>query len=95
MKDRKLNSIFPKSMFWDVKMEELSIKHDEEFIIERVLGTPKCDEKHFDNLEKLYSVPKIKHFALKSEAIVGNETIEFVAKRYGLNPKEFKSWVDL
>jgi len=90
----KLSDFFPKVMFWDVDMDKLSIKYDDDFIIIRVLAYHMNDIKHLESLEKLYSIPKIKHYAI-SGSIFGNNVIEFVAKRYDLNPSDFRKWIDI
>lgn len=79
-----------------MKMEDLSINRDKDFIIQRVLSRHmnKIENlENLENLEKLYSKNSIKLYAKNSSEIFGNENIEFVASRYGLNPRGFKKYL--
>jgi hypothetical protein len=98
MKDRdeyRLSSIFPKVMFWDVDMDTLSIVYDDDFIIQRVLSRTVRDINDLHKLENLYSINKIKYYALNSNEIRGNELISFIAEHYDLNPIDFRNWLKL
>jgi len=74
-------------------MEDLSINRDKDFIIQRVLSRHMNKIENLENLEKLYSKNIIKSYAKNSSEIFGNENIEFVANRYGLNPMGFKKYL--
>lgn len=82
-----LSDLYSRAIFWDVKMDDLSIKRDKDFIIQRVLS------RHMNKIENLYSKNIIKSFVKNSSEIFGNENIEFVASRYGLNPRGFKKYL--
>ena len=89
----KLSDLFYKSSFWDVDMDRLDIEKDADFIIPRVLEMNMGREKYFQNLEKLYPIDQIKHYALQSREIWGNENIDAISKRYGLNPLDFPKYI--
>ncbi len=93
IKNKELVDLFPKAIFWDVALEKLSIKDDKDFIIQRVLSWHMDNEERLENLEKLYAIEDIKHYALKSNEIFGNEAIEFLAKRYNLEPSQFQKYI--
>jgi len=88
-----LSDLYSRAIFWDVKMEDLSINRDKDFIIQRVLARNMNKIENLENLEKLYSKNIIKSYAKNSSEIFGNENIEFVASRYGLNPRGFKKYL--
>ena len=91
---KKLSHLFPAVMFWDVDMDMLSLNRDKDFIIPRVLGRFMDNDKYLDNLEAIYPIDEIKNFAINSNEIFGNEIIERLAKRYHLNPFDFKKYID-
>ncbi len=91
---KKLSKLFPAVMFWDVDMDMLSLNRDKDFIIPRVLGRFMDDDEYLDNLEAIYPIDEIKSFAINSNEIFGNEIIEHLAKRYHLNPFDFKKYID-
>ncbi len=88
----KLSDLFPDAIFWDVDGDELSVEGDKDFIIQRVLSRHMNKLEYLENLELLYPHELIKYYALNSPDILGNENIDFVAKRYGLNPLQFKKY---
>jgi hypothetical protein len=88
-----LSDLYSRVIFWDVKMEDLSINRDKDFIIQRVLSRHMNKIENLENLEKLYSKNSIKSYAKNSSEIFGNENIEFVASRYRLNPRGFKKYL--
>lgn len=88
-----LSDLYSRAIFWDVKMDELSVKRDKDFIIQRVLSRHMNEVENLINLEKLYSKNIIKSYAKNSSEIFGNENIEFLANHYGLNPKGFKKYL--
>src|SRR5690554_1900727 len=92
-KSSVLSAMFRKAMFWDVDMDNLSIKKDKGFIIERVLAGSMKNPQYLENLEKLYPVSDIKHVARNSRNLRGNDSIRFIAKRYHLNPQSFKQYI--
>ncbi len=92
-KKYKLIELFPRAMFWDVDPEKLSIRKNKSFIIQRVLSRNMEREEYMENLEKLYSIEDIKHFALISHQIFGNENIDFIAKLYDMNPRDFPKYI--
>jgi len=89
----KLSDLFPVAIFWDVDANELSVEEDKDFIVPRVLSRHMNKVEYLENLELLYPKELIKYYALNSPDILGNENIDFVAKRYGLNPLQFKKYI--
>jgi hypothetical protein len=88
-----LSDLFSRAIFWDVNIEKLSPNKDKDLIIQRVLSRHMNRLENLENLEKLYSKSVIKSFAKNSSEINGNENIEFIASRYGLQPRAFKKYI--
>ena len=88
-----IKSNFQRWMFWDVDMGQLSIKKDKAFIIDRVLSGSMENAKYLERLDKIYSKKDIINVAKSSNSIRGNESIKFIANRYGMNPKAFKQFI--
>lgn len=88
-----LSDIFPREMFWDMNMDDLSLEKDSDFIIQRVLSRSMHNSEYLVKLEKLYSNSEISAIALQSSEIRGNEDIEFIAERYQLKPEQFKKYI--
>ena len=87
-----LNNHFPGPVFWDVDPSSLNIKHDKEFIIERVLSRNMGNHMYLELLEELYSVKDIKKIALSSNQIRGNNRIRVIADRYHIDPNKIKNF---
>src|ERR1700753_3480329 len=77
-------NIFPKHLFWDVKMEDLDIENDKDLIIPRALFATGSDtfEKDIKKLESLYSKDIILNELQHTEERISNEVCELVSKRY-------------
>lgn len=88
-----LSDLFPRGLFWDVDVSNLSIDQDQDFIIQRVLSRHMNKVEYLLDLERLYPKELIKFYALSSPDIFGNDNIDFVAKHYGLNPLDFKKYI--
>jgi hypothetical protein len=85
-KENKIASLFPEYLFWDVKIENLDLKRDRDFIIPRALYMTSRNSFDTDirKLETLYSSTQIiKHLKSTKEKI-SNEVCELVAKRYSV-----------
>jgi len=93
--NRALLNELPASMFWDVDRDDLSVIDDSNLIISKVLNRSYPKPWAIDILEKIYPVEYIKNVALDSSQIMGNDTIEKIASRYGLSPDSFKKYIDL
>lgn len=91
--NNSLSDLFPRAIFWDVNIDNLSLSKDKNFIIQRVLSRHMNKNEYLENLEKLYSKNLIKSSAKDSSEIFGNENIEFIANRYGLRPNVFKKYI--
>lgn len=88
-----IKASFRKAMFWDIDMDKLSMKVDKAFIIDRVLSRNMENPIYLERLENLYSIKDIRRVAKSSMSIRGNESIRFIAKRYGLDPNSFKQYI--
>ncbi len=97
-KNKKAKTVFElfkkSTMFWDVNLDNLSYKDDHYFIISRVLDRNMMETKYLEALESIYKLKNIKQIALNSTEIRGNRLIEFLAKRYDFNPKDFKNYIE-
>lgn len=89
--NKSIALVFPKGMFWDVDMKKLSIDFDKNFIIQRVLSRSKNKVAYLESLESFYPKKDIINLAINSPEIIGNEKIEFISKRYNIEPKKFMS----
>lgn len=63
-----------KTLFWDVKFDDLDIEKNADFIIERVLSFG--DVKDYKLLQKMYSYKRIKNAAIKAN-YPNKKTINF------------------
>jgi len=88
-----LEDFFPKVKFWDVRMENISIIEDSDFIIQRILNRFMHNLETLNTLEMLYPLRLIRQIAMDSSQIFGNELIEYLADRYLLDPKDFKKYI--
>jgi hypothetical protein len=83
-KDIKISSIFPKHLFWDVKLELLDAEADQDLIIPRALFM--TNEKSFvDDIQKLeliYSRSEIIGILKTTKERISNKVCEMVADRY-------------
>ena len=83
-KDIKISSIFPKHLFWDVKLESLDAETDQDLIIPRALFM--TNEKSFpDDIQKLelfYSSLEIIGILKTTKERISNKVCEMVADRY-------------
>lgn len=88
---QKLSDIFPKHVFWDVELDNFSLKNweDRSFIIQRVLKMSYLQDDLLVKLENLFPIEEIKYYAKGSKEIMGNERIEKLSSRYNLKPSDF------
>ena len=63
-----------KDIFWDVNYKDLDYKKDADFVIQRVLNYG--DEEDWQEIKKVYGVPKIKKSAKKAN-FVNKKTLNF------------------
>lgn len=79
-----ISSIFPKHLFWDVKLERLEADRDQRLIIPRALYM--TNEKSFDDdiakLEIIYSSDEIVRNLKSTKERISNRVCELVAIRY-------------
>ncbi len=92
----KAIEIFDPVYFWDCVVEEIDLKDDAEFVVERVLARS-LNEDEAINLEKLieiYSIDFVKEVARRENSqIFGNERIELIAERIGIKPEEIRNYI--
>lgn len=87
-----LSEYFPKAIFWDVDLNQLDYKKDADFIIPRVLDWGDYNNA-WDNLELLYPKNEIIFYCLNQAQIFGNENIEMLAEKFGLQPEQFPRYI--
>ncbi|MGF7232753.1 MAG: DUF6922 domain-containing protein [Arachidicoccus sp.] len=82
----KISSIFPKHLFWDVRLEELDSRRDMELIIPRALfmSDKKSFEKDIARLEDIYQPEQIIENLQHTKERISNEVCELISKRYNL-----------
>ncbi|MCK7557575.1 hypothetical protein MKQ70_22245 [Chitinophaga sedimenti] len=87
-KAASISSIFPKHLFWDVKVEQLEPERDQELIIPRALYM--TNEKSFDDdisrLEIVYSSDEIVRNLKSTKEKISSRVFEMVAHRYNIPP---------
>ncbi|WP_106602223.1 DUF6922 domain-containing protein [Chitinophaga ginsengisoli] len=83
-KSIKISSVFPKHLFWDVRMEQLDAEVDQDLIIPRALFM--TDEQSFihdiEKLELIYSNAEIIDTLKTTKERISNKVCEMVAHRY-------------
>lgn len=81
-----ISLLFPKYLFWDVRLEKLDAEKDQHLIIPRALYL--TNEKSFDEdiakLERLYSSDEIVRTLKATRERISNRVCEMVATRYHL-----------
>jgi hypothetical protein len=80
----KISSVFPKYLFWDVKIEQLDAERDQDLIVPRALFM--TNEKSFiqdiEKLELIYSNAEIIDTLKTTKERISNKVCEMVANRY-------------
>ena len=81
-----ISSVFPKHLFWDVKMEHLDAQTDMDLIIPRALfaTTPNTFNDDIRKLEDIYTQTEIATVLKTTKERISNEVCEMVAKRYSI-----------
>ncbi|MCY4217561.1 MAG: hypothetical protein OXC92_11360 [Flavobacteriaceae bacterium] len=87
-----ISELFPKHLFWDVKMSRLDVVEDKDLIIPRGLyATSKQSfEKDIQRLEQLYSKKEILDVLRQTKEKISNQVCLMVASRYQVQP--FLRW---
>lgn len=79
-----ISSIFPKHLFWDVKMDNLDVVRDQDLIIPRALYT--TNEQSFEadikRLEDIYTHAEIIHNLKSTRERISLKILDLVANRY-------------
>lgn len=91
----KAIEVFEPYFFWDCQKEKIDLENDAEFVVERVLAYS-LNEYETINLEKLitiYSIDFVREVAKNSTQIFGNERIELISKRIGVDPTEMNRYI--
>jgi hypothetical protein len=85
-KGNKIASLLPEYLFWDVKVENLDLKRDKDFIIPRAhyMTSRNSFDTDISKLEKLYSSTQIIKYLKNTKEKISNEVCEPVAKRYSV-----------
>ena len=83
-----ISNSFPKHLFWDINMDNLSIERDKDMIIPRALF--QSNELNFDheitNLERFYSPDEIVECLKITKERISNNLCLLVASRYNVEP---------
>ncbi len=91
----KAIEVFKPVYFWDCIKEEIDLKDDADFVVERVLSRSLNDDR-VENLNKLikyYPIEFIREVSKNSTQIFGNERIEEISKIIGIKPEEIKTYI--
>lgn len=82
----RIASIFPRHLFWDVKMEQLDVQRDKVLVIPRALfaTTPVTFEHDIEKLENIYSQNEIASILKSTKEHISNRVCELVTHRYHL-----------
>ncbi|WP_089813580.1 DUF6922 domain-containing protein [Chitinophaga sp. YR627] len=80
----KISSIFPKHLFWDVKLDQLDAEADQDLIIPRALfmTNEKTFSEDIEKLELIYSSTEIIGILKTTKERISNKVCEMVANRY-------------
>jgi hypothetical protein len=83
-KDINISSVFPKHLFWDVKLEQLDAERDQALIVPRALfmSTDQSFEEDIKKLELIYSNIEIISTLKTTKELISNKVCEMVANRY-------------
>lgn len=83
-----ISSNFPKYLFWDVNVDNLSIERDKDIIIPRALfqSNKLTFDKDIKNLERFYSPNEIVECLKKTKERISNEVCLLVASKYKIAP---------
>ncbi|MFC3858392.1 DUF6922 domain-containing protein [Chitinophaga sp. GCM10012297] len=87
-KATNISLIFPKHLFWDVKIEQLEPERDQDLIIPRALymTNEKSFEDDISRLEMFYSSDEIVRNLKSTKERISNRVCEMVAHRYHIPP---------
>lgn len=84
----KISSVFPKHLFWDVKLDQLDAERDQDLIVPRALFM--TDEQSFihdiEKLELIYSNAEIIDTLKTTKERISTKVCEMVAHRYHIPP---------
>ncbi|RPE09382.1 hypothetical protein EGT74_20525 [Chitinophaga lutea] len=80
----KISSVFPKHLFWDVKLEQLDADRDQDLIIPRALFMTSeiSFQEDIEKLERIYSSAAIINTLKNTKERISNRVCEMVADRY-------------
>lgn len=80
----KISSIFPKHLFWDVKLDQLDAEADQDLIIPGALfmTNEKTFSEDIEKLELIYSSIEIIGILKTTKERISNKVCEMVANRY-------------
>lgn len=95
LNQKKLSEIFEKVIFHDCDVDKLNLENweDRSFIIQRVLKRCMMLESRLERLENLFPNEEIKYYVNDSREIMGNELIEMLCKRYGMQHSQFPHYI--
>ncbi len=80
---------FRKSLFWDSKIEKMTIKKNASLIIERVLERGTTEE--WQKIKSIYGLEKIKQEAMQAMYLT-KQTLSFCSVYFSEPYENFRSW---
>jgi len=80
----KISSVFPKHLFWDVRLEQLDAERDQDLIVPRalIMTNEESFVQDIEKLELIYSSAEIINVLKTTKERISNKVCEMVANRY-------------
>ena len=84
--DKKVATIFPKHLFWDMDYSKLNLKTDLDSIIPRAMyaTTKNTFDQDIEKLEQFYTKEQIIEHLKNTKELISNQVCVLVSKRYNV-----------
>ena len=84
--DKKVATIFPKHLFWDMDYNKLNLKTDLDIIIPRAMyaTTKNTFDQDIEKLEQFYTKEQIIEHLKNTKELISNQVCVLVSKRYNV-----------
>lgn len=84
--DKKVATIFPKHLFWDMDYNKLNLKTDLDIIIPRAMYATTKDtfDQDIEKLEQFYTKEQIIEHLKSTKELISNQVCVLVSKRYNV-----------
>ena len=84
--DKKVATIFPKHLFWDMDYNKLNLKTDLDIIIPRAMYATTKDtfDQDIEKLEQFYTKEQIIEHLKNTKELISNQVCVLVSKRYNV-----------